>query len=213
MKYMLTLGLGLALLLCVGASGAPQADKKEDEPKVVKANGTIEPEEVIEVGAQVSGFIQKFGVDIGDKTKTIEHCTVVKKGALLVQIDPAPYEAVRDLAKAKLQRAGVSVRLAVARIAQAEKELQRTRKREADKVGDASDVEVAKSALEVAKEAAQFEEASVIAAKPTLAIAELTPHYAPIHSPIDGVILDRRAILGQYVSPSLSTPSLFLIAK
>ena len=48
----------------------------------VTAQGKLEPKEYVDVGAQVTGQLQKLLVEIGD---------VVKKGQLLAEIDPRIY--------------------------------------------------------------------------------------------------------------------------
>jgi len=48
------------------------------------AQGKLEPKEYVDVGAQVTGQLQKLYVDIGDQ---------VKAGQLLAEIDPRVYAA------------------------------------------------------------------------------------------------------------------------
>jgi len=45
----------------------------------ISASGTIEPEEVVDVGAQVAGLIKSFGKDI--LGKTIDYVSVIEEGA------------------------------------------------------------------------------------------------------------------------------------
>ena len=46
----------------------------------IGATGTVEPEEVIDVGAQVAGKIVEFGKDPNDSRKEIDYGTEVRKG-------------------------------------------------------------------------------------------------------------------------------------
>src|SRR5215470_19945646 len=53
----------------------------------ISATGTIQPEEVIDVGAQVQGMIQEFGHDPKDSRKFVDYGTEVEPGTVLAQID------------------------------------------------------------------------------------------------------------------------------
>jgi HlyD family secretion protein len=76
----------------------------------ISSTGTIEPEDVVDIGAQVNGPIKKFGTDPrGDtnskyKNKLIDYGSPVDKDTVLAEIDPAIYEAQRDQAKATLDQ-------------------------------------------------------------------------------------------------------------
>jgi HlyD family secretion protein len=222
--------LALALTAGAGPTAKPAAPGGSDSDKagdkrlakkglkgsarvsIVRARGTIMPEEVVDVGARVSGTIQKFGVDPNDKSRTIDFTTAVKKGTVLAQLDPAPYELELAQAKAKLGRVKASLRRAKAQVALAERELRRTKKRQADKTADSFDVEVAKAKLEVAKHTIPLEEAVVAETEAALRRAQLNLSYTTIRSPIDGIVLDRRCKVGQYVTPNPNSPTLFLLA-
>src|SRR5271163_3447245 len=63
---------------------------------VVDATGTIEPEEIVDVGAQVVGMIKAFGRDPHDGNHPIDFMSEVEEGTVLVQIDDTIYQARRD---------------------------------------------------------------------------------------------------------------------
>src|SRR5882762_9988277 len=67
----------------------------------IEATGTVEPEEVVDVGAQVAGQIISFGKD--KNGKPIDYGSVVEEGTVLAQIDDSLYAA--DLAQARAQLA------------------------------------------------------------------------------------------------------------
>src|SRR3954454_19213674 len=64
----------------------------------ISATGTIEPEEVIDVGAQVNGRIDKFGRDPRDSSRAVDYTTPVEEGTVLAVIDPSLYQAQVDQA-------------------------------------------------------------------------------------------------------------------
>src|SRR6266511_2087651 len=69
----------------------------------ITATGTLEPEEVVDVGAQVAGRIVEFGKDRRDTTKTIDYNSEVEPGDVLAEIDKALYEADLKQAKAAVE--------------------------------------------------------------------------------------------------------------
>src|SRR4051812_21864511 len=60
-----------------------------DLVSTIAATGTLEPEEVVDVGAQVAGLITAFGKDAAGNL--IDYRSPVKAGMMLAQIDDAVY--------------------------------------------------------------------------------------------------------------------------
>ncbi|HLX62810.1 MAG TPA: efflux RND transporter periplasmic adaptor subunit [Planctomycetota bacterium] len=73
--------------------------KKGSLVQTITATGTVEPEEVVDIGAQVAGQINTFGVD--KDGKQVDYGSIVDAGTMLAQIDSSLYDA--DLAQAKAQ--------------------------------------------------------------------------------------------------------------
>jgi HlyD family secretion protein len=67
------------------------AVKRGDLMATITATGTIEPVEVVDVGAQVAGQIISFGKD--KDGKTIDYGSTVEEGTVLAQIDDSVYAA------------------------------------------------------------------------------------------------------------------------
>ena len=63
------------------------AVKRGDVVEKVRATGTLQPEDVVEVGAQVAGRIERFGTDA--EKKAIDFGSRVEHGTILAQVDPA----------------------------------------------------------------------------------------------------------------------------
>ena len=191
----------------------------------INATGTVEPEEVIDVGAQVAGKITQFGKDANGKT--IDYGSMVKKGNVLALIDDALYRAEATKAEAQVKsseagliRASADLQQAEAKLRQSDQDWQRASKLGPLKVISQSAYDAAKSTYEmdVANKAVCV--ASVRQAEATLAHSQAAMRYArqnleycTIVSPVDGVIIDRRVNVGQTVVSSMSAPSLFLLAK
>lgn len=67
-------------------------------------SGTLEPEEVVDVGAQVAGIIREFG-RVPGTDKPIDYGSVVEPGTVLARIDDGIYREEVELARADLTAA------------------------------------------------------------------------------------------------------------
>ena len=199
--------------------------KRGDLVATIGATGTVEPEEVVDVGAQVAGRIVTFGKD--ESGKQVDYGSRVEEGTILAQIDDSLYAADVAQTKAQLEQAKASVVRAEAdlvqmqaKLTQAERDLNRAKKLGPGDALSQADYDAAISAYEVAKANVAVGKAAIVQAnnavsqaKATLKRAQLNLDYCTIKSPVRGVIIDRRVNIGQTVVASLNAPSLFLIAK
>ena len=199
--------------------------KRGDLVATIGATGTVEPEEVIDVGAQVAGKILSFGKDLAGKS--IDYGSAVGEGTVLAQIDDALYSA--DVAQAKAQldqarsgalRAEADLGQLQAKLFQAERDWKRAQKLGPSDALSQSDFDAAQSANDIAKanlavgKAALAQATNAVSqAEATLRKAQQNLDYCTIKSPVKGVIIDRRVNIGQTVVASLNAPSLFLLAK
>src|SRR4029077_20544091 len=79
------------------------------------ATGTLEPEDIIDVGTQVAGQIKDFGAD-ARTGKPIDYGSQVEAGAVLAQIDDALYRAKVNQSRALLSVARAAYDQAVAKV-------------------------------------------------------------------------------------------------
>ncbi len=177
----------------------------------ITATGTIEPVEVVDVGAQIVGRIKSFGEDPNAPGKTIDFVSKVTAGSIIAQIDDLPYKAELERATADLRLAEAEVRRAKTQLEQATRDADRAEKAR-DSTSE-SEYESFVTAANIAATEVAIAEAKVAQARVLLKQAEINLDYTLIRSPIDGVVLDRRVNVGQTVVAGLNAPSLFLIAK
>ncbi len=191
----------------------------------IDATGTLEPEEVIDVGAQVAGQILSFGKDADGKT--VDYGSHVEAGTVLAQIDDSLYKAQAAEANAQVQQAKAALQVANANLEQAKAKLYQAQRDwdRAQKLGPSEALAQAqydsyKSAFETAQANVAVSEASILQAQATVLQTEAAAQrakrnldYTTIRSPVKGVIIDRRVNTGQTVVASLNAPSLFLLAK
>ena len=157
---------------------------------VVSATGEIQPVNTVNVGSQVSGTIDNLYVDFNTK---------VKKGDILLTIEPSVLQASVDEAKASLDSA-------VSQRNFAKNEYERNKMLyEGDMI----------SRAEMEQSQTQYEqsEQSVKRAQSTYDRAVTNLGYATITSPVDGTVISRKVDVGQTVAASFQTPDLFEIAE
>jgi HlyD family secretion protein len=198
---------------------------RDDLVSSISATGTVEPQEVIDVGAQVAGQILSFGKDANGKT--IDYGSTVEEGMILAQIDDSLYSA--DLAsataqvesaKAALQRDQADLVQLKARLDQAQRDWDRAQKIGPSEALAQSSYDSYQSAFEIAKANVAVGEAAILVSKASQLQAEAVLQrakrnlgYCTIKSPVRGVVIDRRVNIGQTVVASLNAPSLFLLAQ
>ncbi|HEY8749567.1 MAG TPA: efflux RND transporter periplasmic adaptor subunit [Tepidisphaeraceae bacterium] len=191
----------------------------------ISATGTIEPMDVIDVGAQVAGRIVEFGKD--KDGKDVDYGSNVTKGMRLAHIDDLipksdllNAKAQLSQAEATLQHSNADLERLKALSAQADAEWKRVQKfphSEALAQNDYDTFEAnqatAKANLAVGDAAILQAMAGVEQANAQIPRAKANYDYCEISSPVNGVIIDRRVNIGQTVVSGLSAPSLFLIAE
>ncbi|MBR7127850.1 MAG: efflux RND transporter periplasmic adaptor subunit [Lentisphaeria bacterium] len=199
--------------------------QKGDVIRSISATGTVEPEELINVGAQVNGRIMSFGIDADGKT--VDYGSRVKKGAVLALIDDVTYKSDLKTAQAAKAQATASILSAEASIKEcaaneilAKNNWARAEKLSKQKIMSESEADSAKAAYESAiaqsaKARASLEQAkaSLLSAEAALVKAERNLEYCSIVSPVDGIIIDRRVSIGQTVVSNQTASSIFLVAK
>ena len=198
---------------------------RDDLLATISATGTVEPEEVVDVGAQVAGQINTFGKD--KDGKTVDYGSAVEADMVLAQIDDSLYASDVALATAQLDQAKAGVIRATADLEQMKAKLNQAQRDwdRAQKLGPSealaqtqydayqSAYEVAKANVAVGDSTIILDKAAVDQAQATLDRAKRNLGYCTIKAPVKGVIIDRRVNIGQTVVSSLSAPSLFLLAK
>ena len=191
----------------------------------ISATGTVEPEEVVDVGAQVAGQILSFGKDANGKT--VDYGSPVEAGTILAKIDDSLYSAERPRPRhrfsrpASLQRAEADLEQLKAKLNQAERDWQRAQKLGPSEALSQSTYDAYRSAYETAERpTSKWARRRSCRPRPVwprqrllLRRAQRNLGYCTIKSPVKGVIIDRRVNIGQTVVASLNAPSLFLIAK
>jgi HlyD family secretion protein len=179
----------------------------------ISATGTIEPEEVVDVGAQVNGPILKMGEDPKSPDKMVGWDSEVEKDQVLAQIDDTLYRAKVDQDKGKVAQDKAQLATNQSKLEQAEKDWGRAQKLILSKSIADLDYDTAKMTFETAKYSIPLQKALIEQDEAQLQSDQRNLDYCTIRSPVKGTIVDRRVNVGQTVVSALSTSSMFLIAK
>ncbi len=179
----------------------------------IRSTGTIQAEQVVDVGAQVAGRIVKFGDDPNSPSKHIDYNSKVEAGTDLAFIDPELFQSQVDSAKANVEKANADIQTAQAHLHQSQNDLKRAELTFAQKAISQTDYDAAVATNESNIAALAVAKAELNQFQAALHDAVVNLGYTIIKSPIKGTIIDRRVNVGQTVVASLSAPSLFLIAQ
>lgn len=183
------------MLSCRGRGNQNEQYKTEKVSKgnvtmSVTATGTLSAVTTVQVGSQVSGVISRLYADYNSH---------VKKGQLLAELDPTPFQQTVDQRQADVTKAQVEA-------ANAKLTYDRQKRLTAAGLAAQADLDAAKTAYDGAQ-------ASVAQARASLSQARTNLQYTKINSPIDGVVVDRAYDVGQTVAASFQAPTLFQIAQ
>ena len=157
--------------------------EQRDVPVRSEWIGTTEGAVDAEVRAQVTGNLV---------SRNYQEGTLVKKDALLFQIDPRPYRAARDKARGELARANA--------------ELQKANLDVERYTPLAAQAAISQQELDNAIQAQRAAEASVQAAQATLDKGALDLSFTEVRSPIDGIAGVANAQIGNLVGPGDPQP-------
>lgn len=190
-----TLLLITVLLACKGSGKKDEQYKTEKVDRgnvtmTVTATGTLSAVITVQVGSQVSGVIARLYADFN---------STVKKGQMLAELDPTPFEAQVEQRRADLTQAQVQTD---------DTRIKYERQRRLMQGGLTSQAEVDGAE-------AQYKSANAQVRQAQAALSQVLTNlrYTKIISPIDGIVVDRQYDVGQTVAASFQAPTLFQIAQ
>ncbi len=174
-----------------------------DVTQVVNATGTIQPLLLSPVGSQVSGIVYKLHADFND---------TVKKGQVLVELDPALFQTAVKSQEANVASAQANLVRAKADAQNASRIAERSRALFAKNYISAADRDQATATEQSTSASVSAAEAGIKLAQAALDKARLDLKNSVILSPVDGIVISRNVELGQAVVASFQAPNLFQIA-
>lgn len=212
-KFIITL---VVILAIAGSVGAYLYTRPGPEPKVstaavsrgdiieaVGATGTLDAVTSVNVGSQVSGIIKELGADFN---------SIVKKGDVILRIDPDAIQTQLEQSKANLVRAQADVERLKVTLEDTRVKLTRSRELFAKKLVTQADLDTAEVNVKAAEAQLRSSQASLAQAQAQVNQQEVNLAHTVITAPIDGIVVQRAVDVGQTVQANFQSPTLFIIA-
>ncbi|MCO7055296.1 efflux RND transporter periplasmic adaptor subunit [Pseudomonas juntendi] len=177
---------------------------RADIESSVTALGTLQPRRYVDVGAQASGQIHKLHVEVGD---------TVRKGQLLVEIDPSTQQARLDAGRYSIDNLKAQLAEQRAQYQLAQQQLKRQRDLAAAGATRDEDVQTADAQLKVTQARIDMFQAQIRQAQANLRSDEAELGYTRIYAPMNGTVVAVDAREGQTLNAQQQTPLILRIAK
>ncbi|HWK42801.1 MAG TPA: efflux RND transporter periplasmic adaptor subunit [Croceibacterium sp.] len=175
-----------------------------DIEQTVEATGTLEPKELISVGAQVSGRIETLNVEIGQ---------TVRKGELIAQIDAQTQTNTLRTARAELANMQAQRLAQQASLTRAELAFRRQQALVPGEATSMADFEAAEADLKSARAQLTVTDTQIQQARVAVNTAEVNLGYTQIVAPMDGVVVAVVTKQGQTVNANQSAPTIVILAQ
>ncbi len=191
LKYTVAIGLILLIIVSIGAAKGwfgkkgnakkvfTEKVKRVDIIETVTGSGKIQPEKEVKISSDVSGEIIELPVKEGQQ---------VKKGDLLVKINPDLYQSGLERARASVNNAKASLEQAKARLVSAKDEYDRSKTLYQKGIISKADYQKAETNYKVAEATYQSAKYSLQSAYANLKEARDNLQRTTIYSPISGTI-------------------------
>ena len=170
----------------------------------VLANGTVESDNLVSVGAQVSGQLKSLKVELGD---------TVRAGQLVAEIDSLPQQNTLRTKTAALTAIRAQKQAREASLALAELTFKRQMQMLKGDAASRADAETAEANLKVLRAEIIALDAQIEQARIAVDTAQLDLGYTKINSPIDGVVVAVVTKEGQTVNANQTAPTIIKVAR
>ncbi len=213
-NYFLLIAAVIVVAIGVSLWLKDDAQVAEDQPLIetvtkgnientVAAAGSLKPLKVVEVGAQVSGLLQKLHVEVGD---------VVKEGQLLAEIDARVQASRVEASRANLAALEAQIDARKAGLELARANAARQERLRTDKATSQLDYDNAVNALASAESSLTQLQKQIEQSRASLDSDETTLEYSKIFAPIGGTVVSIDMIEGRTLNAVQMAPTILRIA-
>lgn len=169
----------------------------------ISAAGKVQPKNYVDVGAQVSGQLERFLVEVGDR---------VEKGDLLAEIDETLAAAKVEADRAQMKELKASHAQQIASLDLTKANAARAKMLyEADAISEA-DYQASSADLKIAVARLAQLEAQIERQQSTLDGDLATLQFTKIYAPMSGTVVSQSAVEGQTLNANQTTPTILRIA-
>ncbi len=170
----------------------------------VTAQGKLEPKEYVDVGAQVTGQLQKIYVEIGDN---------VTAGQLLAQIDPRIYAARVQADEANIKNLQAQLVGQQAQVVFSQQQYDRNHELLKSKGVSQQDFQTSEFNLKKAVATSASLQAQIEQVQSTLTGDKTNLGYTKIYASMDSTVVDQKAREGQTLNANQQTPMILQLAR
>lgn len=172
--------------------------------EMVTAQGKLEPKEYVNVGAQVSGILEKLNVEIGSD---------VKAGDLIAQIDAKVYRSQVEGDEAQLKTLQASRQEQLAQVELNKLIMERNKKLIAVNAVSQQTFEEAQTALKISQAKLLSIDAQLQQAASELEKNKANLEYTTIYAPITGTVVSQTVQEGETLNANQTTPTIVQVAN
>ena len=167
------------------------------------ATGTLSALRTVDIGTEVSGTVQKLDVDFN---------SIVHKGEVIAELDPALFQQDLDSAEAAKDRAEIDLEEEQATLEVDQHNLERVEALRTQDIETQQDREQAELQVKEDQAVIKQDQAAVAIANANIEQSKVDLAHCTVRSPIDGVVISRNVDEGQTVTARLASPTLFVLA-
>ena len=170
----------------------------------VASSGLIQPFEVVDVGAQVSGQLSNLQVKLGDR---------VRPGQLLAEIDDRRIKARLDQGEAAIENLRAQINAKQAQLAHARTQQARTDTLSERNIASRAQAELAQTTTTVLAAEVRALEAQLAGQEAALEGIRLDLGYTRINAPVDGIVTALVAQRGRTLNANQQAPVILRISR
>ncbi len=176
--------------------------KGVDEPVIIEATGSFQPDESSDVAPESSGRVTETPVDVG------QH---VAKGAVLIRIQAVDANLRLQESRASLERAEANLKLAESQNSLAQTTARRNEALLKGGLVPQTTADEARTQAETSANSVLVARATVAQSRAQLALAEKAVNDVVVIAPFAGYVSARRVAAGEFVQPSTAVVTLLRI--
>lgn len=208
--------LALTILCAAGIWAAVSAFMREEAPAyqtafaqrgnleiTIPASGSMQAKNYVDVGAQVSGQLEKVHVEVGDR---------VERGQLLAEIDATLLKAQVASRRARLDELNAQLAQQTADAELARQQHARNQRLFESKAVSEDTVQVSAAAQKVAAARVLALSAQIRATASDLEADEANLNYTKIYAPISGTVVSQTSLEGQTLNANQTAPTILRIS-
>ncbi|HKB13954.1 MAG TPA: efflux RND transporter periplasmic adaptor subunit [Vicinamibacterales bacterium] len=206
----------IVVILCAGAAAAyPRAraylaERQAPEVEIARAtqvvptsSGSTELPVLVATGYVVARHSSDVGVKVGGRIARLrfEEGTRVRRGEVIAEIEHADIDAQLEAARRAVAEAEAQLAQSVAARDEDIRNLERQRQLMKDGITTTAAFTGAESAAAVSAARVKSADAAIASAKARVRVAEEARENTNVRAPFDGVVIKKRAEVGETVSP------------